>query len=293
MNSALPTGIKPQWLAHENNAIEVLVISNPFCDAVIAYQGAQVLHYQAKQKPPLLWLSTGNRFQSGKAIRGGIPLCFPWFGAHPDNPALAAHGFARNLLWQLAAAEHNMHGHRLRFVLSETVATRSIWDYAFKLSVEIQFGAQLEVKLQVSNTDSQPFEFGFAWHSYFAIQDICQTQLHGLEHVPFLDQLVPAAGYSHVEHQPVGFLAETDRIYQQAGGHYQITAEQQTPIQIDAPACSSVVVWNPWAEKATRLGDMPENSWKNMLCVECGQVGEANVQLQAGQTLSYPLILSY
>lgn len=293
MNSTLPSGIERQWLTNESDtAIEVLVITNSLCQAVVACQGAQVLLYQQKQKLPLLWLSKFNQFKAGKAIRGGIPLCFPWFGAHPENTALPSHGFARNLLWQLEEAEQNIHGHMLRFVLNDNAMTRSIWNYAFKTRLEIQFGSQLEINLQVINTDSQPFEFSFAWHSYFEIKDITQTQVHGLENIPFLDQLLPEAGYSHVETQPIYFSSETDRIYQQACGHYQIISDQQSPIYINASNCSSVVVWNPWAEKANRLGDMPENSWKNMLCVECGQIGKENVYLEAGQTVSYHLVLS-
>lgn len=293
MNSNLPSGLKQQWLAHNTDAgIEVLVIDNPFCQATIAYQGAQVLHYQQKQKLPILWLSQGNAFQPGKAIRGGIPLCFPWFGPHPEKPDLPSHGFARQMDWQLQQASENAQGHQLRFVLRDNPATRLLWDYAFEAVMDIHLGAQLEITFQLSNTDHQPFEFGFAWHSYFDIQDISQTEVHGLEHVVFLDQLSPEAGYSHVESQPVSFCSETDRIYQQAGGNYQIRSGQQAPIQIGAPACNSVVVWNPWAEKADRLGDMPAESWKHMLCIECGQVGEAKVHLEAGQTISYQLVLS-
>lgn len=293
MHPNLPVGIKSQWLAQDTEAaMEAWVIDNPWCDAVIARQGAQVLHYQQKQKPPLLWLSKANQFQSAKAIRGGIPLCFPWFGKHPTQADLPSHGFARQMDWHLQQASENAQGHHLTFVLRDNAATRLLWDYAFEAVMEIRLGAQLEINFQVSNTDSQPFEFGFAWHSYFDIEDISQTQLTGLEGLAFLDQLLPEAGYSHADSQPVTFCAETDRIYQQAGGRYQIRSAQQAPIQIEAAKCSSVVVWNPWAEKAVRLGDMPEQSWKNMLCVECGQVGGANVHLEAGQTVCYAMVLS-
>ncbi|TEU26901.1 D-hexose-6-phosphate mutarotase [Alkanindiges illinoisensis] len=293
MHSNLPSGINQQWLASEAGpAIEVLVIKNSWCDAVIACQGAQVLHYQPKQKLPILWLSDTNQFQRGKAIRGGIPLCFPWFGKHPHQPDLPSHGFARQMEWQLQQASENIQGHHLSFVLKDNAATRLLWDYGFEATMDIHLGNQLEINFQVHNTDCQPFEFGFAWHSYFAIQDINQTQVHGLEQLAFLDQLSPDGGYSHVETQPIRFSSETDRIYQQAGGHYEISSGQESPIYIDAPECSSVVVWNPWAEKAHRLGDIPGDSWKHMLCVECGKLDKANVLLEPGQTVSYQLVLS-
>ncbi|RYH30625.1 hypothetical protein EON65_04655, partial [archaeon] len=94
-----------------------------------------------------------------------------------------------------------------------------------------------------------------------------------------------------VENQPIVFESETDRIYQQASGHYQIVSALESTIDIQAQGCSSVVVWNPWAEKAARLGDMPSDSWQHMLCVECGQLGEANVHLAAGQSIAYQLMV--
>ena len=292
MHLKLPKGITRQELSHEANTIEVLVINNPFCETVVSCQGAQVLQYQPKQKLPILWLSDANQFQRGKAIRGGIPLCFPWFGKHPERPDFPSHGFARQMEWQLQQASQNMQGHHLSFMLNDNAATRLLWDYGFEATMNIHLGEQLEINFQVRNTDRQPFEFEFAWHSYFNIQDIVRTSIHGLEHIPFLNQLSPDTGYSYVETQPIRFSAETDRIYQQADGHYQIRSGQQSPIQIDAPESSSVVIWNPWAEKAHRLGDMPGDSWKNMLCVECGQVDNAKVHLEPGQTVSYQLVLS-
>lgn len=293
VNFTLPLGVQQSQLSlpHGGN-IPVLVVDNQFCQATIAFQGAQVLHYERKQSSPLLWLSDLNDWQAGQAIRGGIPICFPWFGRHPTQTDLTSHGFARNMDWQLQQATENAHGHQLIFVLRDNAATRLLWNHAFEAVMEIHLGEQLHFEFRVKNNDQHPFAFSFAWHSYFQIEDIIQTRLHGLEHTRFLDQLCASAGYKSGDAQPVSFSSETDRIYQQALGHYQIRSVLESTINIHSTSCSSVVVWNPWSEKAARLNDMANDAWKNMLCVECGQVDNATVQLAPAQLVSYQLTLS-
>ena len=293
MSFTLPLGIQPrQLLTPQGERIPVLVVDNQFCQATIAFQGAQVLRYQRKQSSPLLWLGDLNHWQAGKAIRGGIPVCFPWFGNHPTQSTLPAHGFARGLNWELLAAQSTAHGHRVSFALSDSETTRRVWNYAFDVVMDIHLGEQLQLEFRVKNKDQHAFVFGFAWHSYFNIEDISQTQLHGLAHTDFLDQLCASAGYNTGDNQPISFSSETDRIYQQASGHYQIKSALGSTIDIHSANCSSVVVWNPWSEKAARLDGMPNESWKQMLCVECGQVDIATVKLPPAQSVSYHLTLS-
>lgn len=293
VNFTLPLGVQQSQLSLPyGGSMPVLVIDNQFCQATIAFQGAQVLRYERKQSSPLLWLSDLNDWQAGQAIRGGIPICFPWFGQHPTQTNLPSHGFARNMDWQLQQATENAHGHQLIFVLRDNAATRLLWNHAFEAVMEIHLGEQLVLQFRVKNNDQHPFASSFAWHSYFQIEDITQTQLHGLEHTRFLDQLCESAGYNSGDTQPISFSSETDRIYQQASGHYQIRSALESTIDIHSVSCSSVVVWNPWSEKAARLSDMPNDAWKNMLCVECGQVDTATVHLAAGQSMVYQLTVS-
>ena len=293
VNFTLPLGVQQSQLSlPHGGSMPVLVVDNQFCQATIAFQGAQVLRYERKQFSSLLWLSDLNDWQAGQAIRGGIPICFPWFGRHPSQTDLPSHGFARNMDWQLQQATENAHGHHLIFVLRDNAATRLLWNHAFEAVMEIHLGEQLVLQFRVNNNDQHPFAFSFAWHSYFQIKDITQTQLHGLEHTRFLDQLCESAGYNSGDTQPISFSSETDRIYQQASGHYQIRSALESTIDIHSVSCSSVVVWNPWSEKAAQLNDMANDAWKNMLCVECGQVDGATVQLAPAQLVSYQLTLS-
>ena len=155
----------------------------------------------------------------------------------------------------------------------------------------MRLGAEAVLTLHVSNRDAQPFDFSFAFHSYFAVADVRQTEVTGLEGAPYLDQLAPALGDQQRAQTPIRFNAETDRIYQGGSGQYQIVQAGQATTQIDSADCGSVIVWNPWTDKAARLGDMHPEAWPAMLCVECGQVGAHVVTVAAGASAAFSLRL--
>ena len=288
-------GLSCEWRGQttEYEGQPVLVIENKHCRAVIAYQGAQVLEFQRRGHAPLLWLSEASNFLPKRAIRGGIPLCFPWFGQHPTDPSILSHGFARNLPWTLYHVTEDDSGHVLTFTFRDNEETRAIWPHAFNAMLEIRLGQLLELKFSVANVDKKPFDFTFAFHSYFAVDQIAQTKVVGLENTPFFDQLAPGKGFHQLERFPIEFHAETDRIYQRATGEYQIVQEHSKQrALIDAPDCSSAIVWNPWVEKTARLGDMDKDDWQNMLCVECGKVGAEVVTLGVSKVVSFTLTLA-
>lgn len=244
-----------------------------------------MLEFQATGRPPLLWLSERALYTPGKAIRGGIPLCFPWFGPHPGDPAKPAHGFARNRNWQLASASNNDGSHTLVFQLQDDADTRALWPHAFLAELHMEFGRELRLTLVVKNTGPQDFSFSFAFHSYFPVTDIAQARVEGLDGSRCIDQLA-STRTPFVHSGPIAFQGETDRIYLGANGNYRITdsaAARQTIIQ--AGNCHSAIVWNPWQEKTARLGDMQAEGWRRMLCVECGNVETDTLALAAGQSL--------
>ena len=286
-------GLSASWRGQSIDAgLPVVEIDNPFCHAVVAYHGAQVLEYIPRGHAPLLWLSEQTHYSSHKAIRGGIPLCFPWFGAHPSDPKLPSHGFARTRAWQLAKAEADDDGHLLVFRLEDDESTRLLWPHGFVAELEMRFGAALTLTLQVTNRDSVPFDFTFAFHSYFSVADVTQTQVTGLENTSYLDQLAPQLGDQLSEATPIRFSAETDRIYQGGAGRYRIAqTDGKAFTQISSADATSVIVWNPWIDKAARLGDMNPNAWPQMLCVECGRVGTAPVSIAAGASATFTLTL--
>lgn len=269
----------------------VIMIENQFANATIALQGAHVLSYQKRDGTPLLWLSDQAKMEAGQAIRGGIPLCFPWFNKHPTITTLPSHGFARNLPWELMRVDAHEAGHKLVFELKSDEQTLTKWPYRFKAQLVVEVGEQLKLTLKVTNTDDKPFEFKFAYHSYFAIQDIHQTQISGLENTEFLDQLKPELGDQLTENDAIQCTAETDRVYHQAKGLYRIVEAGQQDILIQAANCPDAVVWNPWVEKTQRLGDMSAESWRSMVCVECGVMDKPHM-LAAGDMTWFKMVLS-
>lgn len=265
-------------------------VATPLCQALVSEQGAQLLAFQAIGRKPLLWLSPRARFSPGVAIRGGIPLCFPWFGPDPAG-AGPAHGLARQRNWSLAGAEMAGELLQLTFTLADDDATRALWPHAFRLTLVMLLGRTASLQLHVANTGTRDFRFAFALHSYFPVADIRRTRITGLEGVEYIDQLHAArARARHAE--PLRFSGETDRIYVHASGECCLVDEAGgQAIRIHAPDCRSVVAWNPWAGKTARLADMAADGWQGMACVESGNVADDEVTLPAGASKVFSLLL--
>ena len=250
----------------KKNGFEYLEIKNNRACASLALQGAHLFHYHCFADPDaLLWLSRASLFQSGKAIRGGIPVCWPWFGRHPADPALPQHGFARTALWELVAEEDSDPAHTVLVLrLTDSPVSLKIWPYAFELLLTITIGSSLTLALTTKNLDSRPLTVTSALHSYFAVSEISRVAVKGLEQTPYFDAL------SRSEKVQTGKLTidrEVDRIFQQV--NYPLTlVDQDRTITIDARGSSSAVIWNPWQEKSAAMADMTEDSYTTMLCVE-------------------------
>lgn len=287
----LPAGFRQVFLG-EASTFAAIEIDTPACTALVAMQGAQVLRMQPARQSPLLWCSPGAVFVPGKSVRGGIPLCFPWFGAHPENPAFPAHGFARTRTWRLlSATRESSHSDgevgELVFELTDDDVTRTLWPHPFVARMTYRFSGVLDAAFSVENTGRESLAFGFALHSYFPVSDIDAVRVEGLEGIPFTDKLVPESRLV-TESDAVRIGAEIDRVYVNAPGHYRLVDEiAATRLGIRAENCRSAVVWNPWQEKAARLGDVPGDAWRHMLCVECGNVGAQDVVLRAGDVAEF------
>lgn len=285
----LPAGITEIPLGE--NGLRGLQIETPLCSALLGLQGAQLLQFQASGKKPLLWLSEDAVFKAGKSARGGIPLCFPWFGspAAEDKPA---HGFARHRLWRLADARRDGDIVTLELELQDDSSTHLLWPHAFLARQTLVLGQDIRITLCVENRDKVPFTFTFAQHSYFPTSDISRTRVDGLEGRPYFDAL---QDWKILESEKDGirFKAETDRVYEGASGHYRIVDEATGhSIVIASDDCKSAIVWNPWTEKNARMGDMGQDGWRRMLCVESGNTGRDAVTLAAGEQRCFTLQLS-
>lgn len=285
----LPAGVTEIPLGEQG--LRGLQVETPLCSARISLQGAHLLEFHATGKAPLLWLSEDAIFRPGKSARGGIPLCFPWFGtpADKDKPA---HGFARHRLWTLTAAQRDDDVVTLAFTLSNDAETHKLWPHAFRATQTLTLGDIITLTLTVENTDKEAFTFTFAQHSYFPVSDIRRTRVSGLEGQNYFDAV---QDWKIIESEKDGirFAAETDRVYVGASGHYRIEDEAAgSAIAIASDDCKSAIVWNPWPEKNDRLGDMGKHGWQRMLCVESGNTGADAITLAAGAQRRFTLKLA-
>jgi glucose-6-phosphate 1-epimerase len=263
---------------------QVARVVTDFGSATIALQGAHVLTYQPKNHAPLIWLSQFAKFLPGKSVRGGVPICWPWFGPHDANAQFPGHGFARTVPWQLVEARALPDGRiRLEFELIQNDATRAQWPHASTVRNIVTVGQELEVELATTNNDVAPFQLSQALHTYFVVGDIRRVNIEGLDGSDFIDKV----GGSSRKRQAgaVTFSGETDRIYLDTSGHCLIKdPELGRSILVTSTGSRSTVVWNPWINKADKMGDFGSDGYLGMVCVETANAAEDVIVLKPGET---------
>jgi glucose-6-phosphate 1-epimerase len=245
--------------------------------------GAHVTGWQPASQRPVIFTSAHAVFAPGKAIRGGIPVIFPWFGAHPTAPAAPQHGFARTAEWQLDAVEE-IGAEALTLTLSLDVpATASPWwPHAAGLTLRVGFGQELRLDLAVENRSGQPTEFEEALHSYFAVSDVATISLFGLEDCGFIDK---TAGMrrSAPARTPLSLTGWTDRVYLDTPDKVLVADPGwRRRVTVAKEGGASTIVWNPWPEKAAAMSDLGADQWRGMICVESGNVADNKIRLGDG-----------
>lgn len=289
LNKTFGLGGKIRFIT-ENKLIKFIATSK--ASVLEGYlQGAHITSFIPKDSSDVLWLSPIAKFEHGKAIRGGIPICWPWFGKHPVDTSFPQHGFARNSLFEVAqTAELNNGDLQIILSMQESEASLKLWPYKFKLNLIITFGASLSIELKTENTDSQTFTISEAIHSYFAIKDISTTQLQGLENTPYYDQLLESD--TRQANSATKFDQEVDRIYRAPVNELFILREGLAKTRIQQVHGNTVVVWNPWLEKAKSMGDFPDNGFSQMLCIEAANTRYGSIILAPGEHHSITQIIT-
>ncbi len=262
--------------------LAVAEVANSLGNATIALQGAHLMTWAPRGHKPVIWLSRAARFAPGKSIRGGVPICWPWFGPHASNAALPAHGFARTVPWEVIGAQTLADGAtRLDFRLIQNDATRAPWPHATLLECHLSIGAALEIDLVTRNADRSAITIGDALHTYFEVSDVRRTTIRGLEGCPYLDKM--DGGRRKQQSGAVTISAETDRIYLESSVDCLIDDPGfQRRIRIRKRGSRSTVVWNPWIEKSVKMGDFGENGYLNMVCVESTNAADDVVTIAPG-----------
>lgn len=258
-------------------------VNSEQCQATIAIQGAQLLSWMPKDQQPVIWLSDDAKYIEGKAIRGGIPVCWPWFGAYTGNNDFPSHGFARTSLWNVIGTDKLGSGEvMLRLSLPHKEEHRQYWSHLTELELQIVLGSELRMSLITRNRGNESITLSQALHTYFTVSDISKVQITNLEQIEFIDALDD--WQRKVEAAPIKINAEIDRIYQNTRPSCVIKDSGfQRQIKVTTERSASTVVWNPWIDKSSRLGDMGENGYLKMVCVESGNIAEHSVQIGSGE----------
>lgn len=271
----------------------VISVTTQHANATISLHGGQVLSYtpidngrdnENYRNHDLLFVSNNAYFQNDKAIKGGAPICWPWFAAHKEDETLPFHGFVRDQAWQVHSTECSDNGDVvITLVFNDTEKTRKLWPYSFELKEVITVGTSLGIDLITHNTSTQAFDLTQAIHTYFRVGDITQVKVTGLEGKSYLDKVEQFA----VKNQtgPITVNQEVDRIYQQVDSSLVIHDEvYNRNILIEHTGSATAVVWNPWVEISEQSQDLKNDSYQHFICVETANAADDIITIAADET---------
>ncbi len=251
-------------------------------ELVVAQQGAHIVSYQRDGQQPLIWANGQAAFKKGKAIRGGMPICWPWFGNLQRNPSAVqamrdsdepakAHGEVRAIDWELMGVGEDGDALLIEFIQPQAEGHLPGWPHNVGLKLSIRLDEALNVSLVSFNGGTETVSFSQALHTYFAVSDVREIAVKGLDGVRYIETLE-----NWEEREQAGelkFAGETDRIYLDTPDMLSIVDPQwQRKIHICTAGSKSAVLWNPWIEKTKSFSDMAEDGWQGMVCVESANV---------------------
>lgn len=262
----------------------VIEIKNEKAVAKISVYSAQVLSYQPVGEPEeMLFLSEKAYYQAGKATKGGIPICWPWFGPDPQGLGRASHGFVRNRMWTLLSTEAVSAGEtKVRLGIIADEETLAIWPHQFELVIEIVVGQSLTIALITHNPGSEAFSITQALHTYFSIGDIDQVRVLGLEDTSYLDKTDQGAEKNQVGE--IAITAETDRIYTDVKSELAVDDRSWgRRILISSTNSSTAIVWNPWKKISTAMADLVDSDYLKFVCVETANAENEVIEISPGE----------
>ncbi len=257
----------------------------------VCSQGAHIVRWR-HDDAEVLFVAKKARFEPGQAIRGGIPVIFPWFGDDPEQRGRGAHGFARRMPWKVLASEVGERATKVALELVDDDSTRALWPHRFALRLEASLGERLELALHVTNRGDAAMRFEEALHSYFQVGDVRAISLRGLEGARYRDKL-DSFREKRASDSALAFSGPIDAVFSGTDAPCEIEdIVMGRTLRIEKQSSLSTIVWNPWIEGARRFADLGEEDWAHFLCVESGNVGDDAVQLAPGATHSLKLRVS-
>jgi glucose-6-phosphate 1-epimerase len=244
--------------------------------------GANVTSWKPKAREEVLFLSAKSRWEDGRAIRGGVPICFPWFGNKADAPTAPAHGFVRTKPWQLESIAQARHGVTVNMFTASNEDTKRWWTGEFRADYRASFGPELGLELEITNTGKTSMRFEEALHAYLRVGNIESARVRGLDAVRYLDKT--DSNREKTQQGDIAITSETDRVYLDTTGAIELYEPvPRRRARIMKENSHTTVVWNPWVEKAHSLPDFGDDEWKQMICIETSNVSGFSLALEPGQ----------
>ncbi|PTN11778.1 D-hexose-6-phosphate mutarotase [Nitrosomonas aestuarii] len=274
-----------------NGGLTMIQVSTPKANALISIHAGQVLSYQPSGEEDILFLSSKAYYQDGKAIKGGAPVCWPWFGPDPEGKGRPGHGFVRNRPWNVLSTEATPDDDiKITLGLTDTPETREIWPHAFELTQEIVVGDSLNLTLITRNTGAELFSITQAFHTYFKVGDITQTSVMGLQDCTYIDKVNSSA--EKKQEGVITIASEVDRIYHDVSNTMIIDDKALNRcIQILSQGNKTAVVWNPWEKISAEMADLEDTDYKRLLCVETTNAASDVIAIAPGQ--EFRLVADY
>ena len=266
-----------------NGGLAKLTITGPLAEAEIYLHGAQVTAWRPAGEEQVIFLSEHSKWEDGRAIRGGIPVCFPWFRAKADDANAPAHGFVRTKEWNLESVHARDDGTvTVVCATGSDESSRRWWPHEFRLAHRITVGKTLEMELTVTNTGSTAFRFEEALHTYFRVADVERVEVRGLEGVAFLDN--EDGNRRKVQQDGLRLAGPLDNAYLESRGAVEFADPVLGRVVRTAKENSSTtIVWNPWRQGAAKLSDLGDEEWKQMICVEASNILGGAISLDPGK----------
>jgi glucose-6-phosphate 1-epimerase len=270
--------------------LQAVRIECPQAAGEMYLHGAHVTSWKPAGREEVLFLSSRSLWEDGRAIRGGIPICFPWFGNKADDPEAPAHGFVRTESWQLESIAQVENGIRVSMFTESDEGSRRWWPGDFHLAYRVTFGEELVLELVMTNTGKTAQRFEEALHAYHKVGNVLKARVAGLDRVEYIDKT--DSNRKKIQNGEIVVVSETDRVYLNTSGAIEVEdAQMRRRTRVSKENSLTTVVWNPWVQKAQSMPDFGDNEWMNMICIETSNVADFAVDLAPGQRYSMKAIV--
>ncbi|MDD2306683.1 MAG: D-hexose-6-phosphate mutarotase [Prolixibacteraceae bacterium] len=268
-----------------------ITVSNKYADADICLYGAHITSFRPHNSMDLLWMSTESSFEVGKAIRGGIPVCFPWFGPHKTDSDKPQHGFARLMYWEVASTSTNAAGESIvKLELNSSEETKAYWPYDFCAEMTIVVGKTLVETLKITNTSAEPFDYTCALHTYYSLSAIESISIEGLQGLTYYNQLNGENGVQEEEKLEIADALTRHYLNTETPVIIDDSAFRRR-IKVDKKGSKVTTVWNPGAETCAKIGDLPDDGYETFVCVEATNAFDYPIHLAPGESFETSAII--